>query len=97
MAGARGCEGPGSSGSGGAPYAVPAPNPSRAVAVPTAQAKAPGGPVSLSKASLEELREIGMSVTQARRVIRHREAHGGFEPVDDLDVLSGFPPTCSPT
>ena len=47
--------------------------------------------VSLSNASLDELRALGMSVTQARRVIRHREAHGGFDHVDDLDALPGFP------
>jgi DNA uptake protein ComE-like DNA-binding protein len=46
--------------------------------------------VSLSTASAEELRGLGMSPTQARRVLRHRARHG-FTSVDELDGLPGFP------
>ena len=36
------------------------------------------GLVSLSEADFDELRGLGMSVTQAKRVIRYREERGGF-------------------
>ena len=32
-----------------------------------------------------------MSVTQAKRVIRHRDEHGGFSAVDELEQVPGFP------
>jgi DNA uptake protein ComE-like DNA-binding protein len=32
-----------------------------------------------------------LSVTQATRLLRRREKQGGFESVDDLDELPGFP------
>ena len=51
----------------------------------------PKAKVSLSNASIEQLREVGMSLTQARRVVRHREMNGGFIDLDDLDALPGFP------
>ena len=47
--------------------------------------------VSLSSADYDELRGLGMSVTQSKRVIRHGEEHGGFESVDELDDVPGFP------
>ena len=47
--------------------------------------------LSLSEASFDELREIGMSVTQAKRVIRYREENDGFTDVDELDRVPGFP------
>jgi hypothetical protein len=46
--------------------------------------------VSLNSATLEDLRAVGMSVTQAKRVLDHRE-RSGFSSVDDLDSLPGFP------
>jgi DNA uptake protein ComE-like DNA-binding protein len=49
------------------------------------------GMVSLSNASLEDLRSLGMSVTQAKRVIDYRERIGGFDSIDDLDHVPGFP------
>ena len=55
------------------------------------EAPPPEGVTSLSQASFEELRELGMSVTQAKRIIRHRDAHGGFRSVDELDDVPGFP------
>ena len=39
---------------------------------------APEGMVSLSAAGFDELRELGMSVTQAKRVIRYRDERDGF-------------------
>jgi DNA uptake protein ComE-like DNA-binding protein len=50
-----------------------------------------GPTVSLSSASFGELRALGMSVTQAKRVMRRREARGGFTSVDELDEVPGFP------
>jgi hypothetical protein len=47
--------------------------------------------VSLSSATFEDLRALGLSVTQATRLLRRREKQGGFESVDDLDELPGFP------
>lgn len=47
--------------------------------------------VSLSKAGVDELREVGMSITQARRIIRYREQHGDFGAVEELDQVPGFP------
>lgn len=49
------------------------------------------GPVNLNRAGFAELRALGMSVTQAKRVLREREARGGFEAVSELDDLPGFP------
>ena len=47
--------------------------------------------MTLSDASFEELRDLGMSVTQAKRVIRWRDEGQGFSSVDDLDQVPGFP------
>lgn len=47
-------------------------------------------PVNLNSATFEELRGMGMSVTQATRVIAYRERHNGFDAVDDLDAVPGF-------
>ena len=32
-----------------------------------------------------------MTVTQATRVVAYRDRQGGFESVDDLDAVPGFP------
>ena len=47
--------------------------------------------ISLSSADYDELRGLGMSVTQAKRVIRYREENNGFRSVDELDDVPGFP------
>jgi DNA uptake protein ComE-like DNA-binding protein len=53
---------------------------------------APGaGVVRLSEASFEDLRSLGMSITQAKRVLDYRERLDGFDSVDDLDFVPGFP------
>jgi DNA uptake protein ComE-like DNA-binding protein len=52
----------------------------------------PEAGVSLNGADLEQLHELGMSPTQARRVLNYREQRDGFESVDELDDLPGFPP-----
>jgi Helix-hairpin-helix motif len=62
---------------------------------PRARRVAPGeaaaGTISLSLAELDELRGLGMSVTQAKRVIRYREQRNGFTDLDELDRMPGFP------
>ena len=49
------------------------------------------GPVSLASAEVDDLIGIGMSVTQAKRVLNYREEHGGFDSADDLYQVPGFP------
>jgi len=58
--------------------------------IPTTHA-GDGARVSLSTASHEELRELGMSMTQANRVLRYRERNGPFSSVDELRDVGGFP------
>jgi DNA uptake protein ComE-like DNA-binding protein len=53
---------------------------------------AAGELLDLNAASAEELRALGISGTQATRVIAAREEAGGFSSLDELDALSGFPP-----
>ena len=50
-----------------------------------------GGQVSLNTATYEELRGLGLSVTQTGRLLAHRERGGGFGSVDELDQIPGFP------
>ena len=56
-----------------------------------AEAPAPGEPVNVNEATFEQLRELGMSVTQATRVIAYRERRDGFESVDQMDTIPGLP------
>ena len=89
-----------------APSPAPAPEPPPAATAepaPSAPApaveKAPRAPVtpvpagtvvSLSTGSFDEYRGLGMSVTQAKRVLAYREQGDGFRSLDDLDQLPGF-------
>ena len=45
----------------------------------------------MNSAGFEQLRELGLSVSQARRVLAHRERSGEFASLDELDALPGFP------
>jgi DNA uptake protein ComE-like DNA-binding protein len=49
------------------------------------------GTLNLNSATFEELRSVGLSVTQAARLIGQREQHGGFESADDVDGIVGIP------
>jgi len=51
----------------------------------------PEGMLSLSAATFDDLRGIGMSVTQAKRVIRHRDEQDGFRTIGELAQIPGFP------
>lgn len=58
---------------------------------PAATAAPEPNTVSLSSANLDQLRELGMSTTQANRVIRYRDKHGDFSEVEELRQVGGFP------
>jgi competence protein ComEA len=56
-----------------------------------ASAAMPSEPVPVNSATLGDLRAIGLSHTQAARLLAHRERAGGFGSLDELDELPGFP------
>jgi DNA uptake protein ComE-like DNA-binding protein len=65
--------------------------PAEAEPKPKTEAKVPSGrTLDANKASFEELRGLGMSVTQATRVIAYRERAEGFKTLDDMDTIPGF-------
>ena len=47
-------------------------------------------PTELNSATFEQLRELGLSVTQAIRVVTYRERQHGFTSLDDLDGIPGM-------
>jgi DNA uptake protein ComE-like DNA-binding protein len=49
-----------------------------------------GEPVRLAEADFDSLRELGMSVTQAKRLLRYRDERG-LDSVAGLDDVPGFP------
>jgi competence protein ComEA len=52
---------------------------------------APGQPISLSTATVEQLDTLdGIGPTLAGRIVQYREAHGGFHSVDELRQVSGI-------
>jgi DNA uptake protein ComE-like DNA-binding protein len=53
---------------------------------------AQNGPVDLNRGTIADLQAVGMSETQAARVIRHRDHWGEFHAVDELDHVAGFAP-----
>jgi competence protein ComEA len=54
-------------------------------------AAAPGAMVSLATATVEQLDGIdGIGPTLARRIVEHREQHGGFRSVDELRQVDGI-------
>jgi competence protein ComEA len=71
----------------------PPPPPSEPFSPPPAAAApvAAGGQINLNAVTFEELRAQNLSVTQATRLLAHRERLGGFRSVDDLDQVAGFP------
>ena len=48
-------------------------------------------PLNLNDATFEQLREVGLSVTQTGRVLAHRERSGRFTSLDELEGIPGFP------
>lgn len=54
----------------------------------------PGGALSLSSATLEELDELpGVGPVTAQKIVDYRTEHGPFASVDDLDAVPGIGPT----
>ena len=66
----------------------PAPEPEPIVAAREREQEA--GPVSLGAATFEDLRALGMTVTQARRTLRYRDERG-VDSVSRLDEVPGLP------
>ena len=58
---------------------------------PSPRPPAPQEPSASTTATFEQLRNAGLSVTQTGRVLAHRERAGGFQSVDELDAIPGFP------
>ena len=71
-----------------APVAVPEPEPDPAP--PEVSIPQPTEPVSLASATFEDLRGLGMSITQAKRVLRYRDQLGISDP-EELHHIPGFP------
>jgi competence protein ComEA len=69
------------------PPQPPAPDPPPAAGAPPA----PGASIDLNAVTFEQLRQQGLSVTQATRLLAHRERLGRFQSVEDLDQVAGFP------
>jgi competence protein ComEA len=54
-------------------------------------ALAEGSPVDINTATVAELTTIkGIGPAKAQAIIDYREAHGGFESVDDLKMVRGI-------
>jgi len=63
------------------------------VAGAPASSAGPGGPVSLSSATVTELDALdGVGPMLAARIVAWREEHGGFSSVDELDAIPGIGP-----
>jgi DNA uptake protein ComE-like DNA-binding protein len=46
--------------------------------------------VNLNVATFEELRAIGLSVTESSRVIAYRDVRGGYESFDEFEGIPGL-------
>ena len=72
------------------PAPPPSPDPPPTPGPPPAAAQS-GGAIELNTVTFEQLRAEGLSVTQATRLLAHRERLGRFNSVDDLDQVAGLP------
>jgi competence protein ComEA len=72
---------------GDGPQAQPSSPPPAAAQPPSGAA---GGSINLNTITFEQLREAGLTVTQATRLLAHRERLGRFGSVDELDEVPGF-------
>jgi DNA uptake protein ComE-like DNA-binding protein len=48
------------------------------------------GELDVNEASFEELRNLGLSVTQSARLIAYRDVRGGYKSLDELDDIPGL-------
>ncbi|MGH2975317.1 MAG: ComEA family DNA-binding protein, partial [Solirubrobacterales bacterium] len=67
------------------------PMPAPPMPTPPAATASSGGAIDLNSVTFEQLRAENLSVTQATRLLAHRERLGRFGSVDDLDEVPGFP------
>ena len=49
------------------------------------------GKLDLNAATFEQLRGLGLSVTQSARLVAHRDVNEGFGSLDELDNIPGLP------
>jgi hypothetical protein len=70
-----------------APTVAEVPEPAEA----TEPVPMPDGPVDLNSVTHEQLLELGLSTTQAKRLLGYRDGRGGFRSVDEIDDVPGFP------
>ena len=73
------------------PPQPPAAEPPAPAATPSFGTQGGGDQINLNTVTFEQLREQNLSVTQATRLLAHRERLGGFKSTDDLDQVAGFP------
>jgi len=75
---------------------VPARPPPASAGAGTAAAggeTAPGGPIHLNTATLEQLDALpGVGPVTAQKILDYRQAHGAFSSVDELDAIAGIGP-----
>ena len=60
---------------------------------PRSQRRPPPARPTLNSASEEDFRALGLSITQARRLVRYRDQLGGFSSWDEFERVPGFPKT----
>jgi DNA uptake protein ComE-like DNA-binding protein len=63
----------------------------RELAEPGSSASAGPAAPDINAISFEQLREVGLSVTQAARVLARRDSIGGFGSFDELNDIAGIP------
>ena len=70
---------------------VPLRAPGGGAVAAAAGATAPGVPLDLNTATVEQLDELdGIGPATAQQIVSYREAHGGFGSVEELDQVPGI-------
>lgn len=71
----------------------PAPRPGPRTAAPRRGGRrgAKDARLNLNKASFTELRSLDLSITQSHRLLAYRKRVGGYESIEQLDDVPGFP------
>ncbi len=74
-----------------APRAKPSQIPRPPKPRPRPERRPPSTRPTLNSASEEDFRELGLSITQARRLVRYRDELDGFSSWDEFERVPGFP------